>query len=246
VLVERERAEARVLLPVAEVPITLGGLARHNVANALAAIGGARAMGASIDDVAVGLREFRPTADLSPGRLNLFRLGPWTVVVDFAHNEAGTTAILDVACGLAERAGADAGAVTAIIGTAGDRPDDTLLGIGRITAAKAGRVAIKETLAYLRGRPRDEVVRMIRQGLAEGGVDPADVPVYASETAALEGELAGEGALQAGIPADQPRVVVLFCHEERDGVFALLERLGAVPVDPSAAMVAAATGSGTA
>src|SRR5207302_3558371 len=88
VLVEREGGHARELLPVADVPITLGGLARHNVANALAATGGARAMGASIDDVVAGLRDFRPSADLSPGRLNLYRLGAWTVIVDFAHNEA--------------------------------------------------------------------------------------------------------------------------------------------------------------
>jgi hypothetical protein len=28
--------------------------------------------------------------------------------------------------------------------------------------------------------------------------------------------------------------VILFCHEQRDEVFALLERLGAEPVDPAA------------
>ena len=47
------------------------------------------------DDVATGLRDFRPSADLSPGRLNLYRLGAWTVIVDFAHNEAGLSAVLD-------------------------------------------------------------------------------------------------------------------------------------------------------
>jgi cyanophycin synthetase len=237
---ECEGGEVRELLAVDEVPITLGGLALHNVANALAATGGARAMGASLDDVRAALRDFRPSADLSPGRLNLYRLGSWTVIVDFAHNEAGTTAILDVARGLASRVGADGHAVTAIIGTAGDRPDDTLHGIGRIAASAGGRVAIKETLGYLRGRARDDVVRVLREGVADGGMDPAGLPVYASETAALEAELAGAGALESGIPTDRPRVVVLFCHEQRDEVFSLLDRLGARPVDatelfPSAA-----------
>ena len=233
-LIECEGGEVRNLLPVDDIPITLGGLALHNVANALAATGGARAMGASLDDVRAGLRDFRPSADLSPGRLNLYRLGSWTVIVDFAHNEAGTTAILDVARGLAERAGAGSEAVTAIIGTAGDRPDDTLLGIGRIAAATGGRVAIKETLGYLRGRSREDVVRVLRDGVAAAGMDPAGLPVYESETAALEAELSGAGALDSGIATDQPRVVVLFCHEQRDEVFALLERLGAVPADQGA------------
>ena len=51
----------------------------------------------------------------------------------------------------------------------------------------------------------------------------ADVPVYESETAALRGELAnGDG---------RPAVIVLMCHEEREEVFALLEKLGAKPID---------------
>jgi hypothetical protein len=60
------------------------------------------------------------------------------------------------------------------------------------------------------------------------------VPVYDSETAALEAELSGAAALAAGVGRpDAPRVVVLFCHEDRDGVFALLDRLGARPLDPA-------------
>ena len=41
------------------VPITIGGLARHNVANALAAAGGARGLGATIEQVRDGLIRFR-------------------------------------------------------------------------------------------------------------------------------------------------------------------------------------------
>jgi cyanophycin synthetase len=231
-LVEWNGDEEREIVKAAHLPIALGGLARHNIANALAAAGGARALGASLTDVAHGLTDFRPSAEQSPGRLNLYRLGRRTVIVDFAHNEAGTDAILDVAAAIAGGAAGRAAPVTAIIGTAGDRPDDTLRGIGRIAATKAQRVAIKETLAYLRGRDRDGVVAAIRSGIADAGVDPATVPVYETETAALEAELAGStGAASTNGRADAPRVVVLFCHAEREGVFALLDRLGARPVD---------------
>ena len=126
-------------LDVADLPVALGGLARHNVANALAAAGGARAMGATREQVADGLRDFRPSADLSPGRLNLFRLGRRTVIVDFAHNEAGTEAIMDVAEAIAGGRGA-AGRTAArsprSSAPRGDRPDDTLRGIGRIAARR--------------------------------------------------------------------------------------------------------------
>jgi len=214
-LVEHEAGSARALVAVADVPITLGGLARHSVANALAAAAGARALGATPAQVAAGLRDFRPTSDLSPGRLNLYAVGLATVVVDFAHNEAGAEAILHVARGLA--AGAS---VTAIIGTAGDRPDETLVGIGRVAGDLADRVVIKETRKYLRGREPADVVRLLREGVATGTARAA-VPVYPGEVAALEAELAADGA------TSQPRVVVLFCHQEREEVYGLLDRLGA-------------------
>ena len=234
-LVEWDGAETHVLLDVADLPVALGGLARHNVANALAAAGGARALGATREQVTAGLRDFRPSAELSPGRLNVFRLGRRTVIVDFAHNEAGTGAILEVAAAIAGGVPGRAAPVTAIIGTAGDRPDDTLRGIGRLAAQKAQRVVIKETTAYLRGRDREDVIRVLREGLAEGGVDPAGVTVYGTEAGALESELAGSGAAAAsGGEPDAARVVVLFCHQERDEVFALLARLGAHGVDAAA------------
>jgi cyanophycin synthetase len=155
------------------------------------------------------------------------------VIVDFAHNEAGTEAVLDVAEGIAGGAAGRAAPITIIIGTAGDRPDDTLRGIGRIAARRAQRVAIKETLRYLRGRSRQSVVGELLAGVREGGQVPAGVPVYGSETEALRFELTGAAGAGNGRP-DSPRVVVLMCHEERDEVFALLQRLGARPVDVAA------------
>ncbi|MEI7744797.1 MAG: Mur ligase family protein [Chloroflexota bacterium] len=226
-LVEWDGTTEHVIATVAEVPVTLGGVARHNVANALAAAAGARALGATIEQVATGLRDFRPSAALSPGRCNLFRLGERTVIVDFAHNEAGADAILDVAEALAAAVGGFRPApVTAIIGTAGDRPDDTLRGIGRIAAARSNRVVIKETVAYLRGRAREDIVRILLDGVAETGIDPARVPVHETETAALAAELDRP---------DEPGVVVLFCHEQRTEVFALLEERGALPLELTAA-----------
>jgi cyanophycin synthetase len=191
-------------------------------------------MGATLAQVRDGLVDFAPSAERSPGRLNIFRLGARVVIVDFAHNEAGIDAIMDVAEGIAAGAAGRAAPITAIIGTAGDRPDDTLRGIGRIAARRAQRVAIKETLDYLRGRTAASVVGELLAGVKAGGVPAADVPVYVSETAALRAELnsaAGAAGNGHGRGADAPRVIVLMCHEEREQVFDLLASLGARPVD---------------
>src|SRR5258706_10360059 len=110
-----------------------------------------------------------------------------------------------------------------IAGPAGYRPDDTLRGIARIAAERAQRVAVKETLKYLRGRSRESIVGELLAGAKAGGAATADIPVYESETAALRAELADA--------TGKPRIIVLLCHEEREEVFALLDSLGAKPID---------------
>jgi cyanophycin synthetase len=227
-LVEVEDGTATEIVGVRDVPITIGGLARHNVANALAAAGGARALGMTVRQVRDGLVDFRPSSERSPGRLNLFRVGSRVVIVDFAHNEAGVAAVLDVAQGIAGGAAGRAAPVTMIIGTAGDRPDDTLRGIGKIAAERADRVAIKETSKYLRGRSRESMIGEMLAGVRAAGRPTAGIPVYESETEALRAELAvnpGAGAPNGG------RVVVLMCQEEREEVFRLIASLGGRPVD---------------
>jgi cyanophycin synthetase len=238
-IMEREGDRSTPIVAVADVPITLGGLARHNVANALAAAGGARGMGATIEQVAHGLRDFRPSVERSPGRLNIFRVGSRIVIVDFAHNEAGLSAVLDVAEGIAGGAAGRAAPVTAIIGTAGDRPDDTLRGIGRIAGSRAQRVAIKETPHYLRGRTPESVVGELLAGVTSAGVAAQDVPIYPSETAALRTELAGgDAVLPPGARPTDQRVIVLMCHEERAAVYRLIEELGGRPVDVASELTA--------
>ena len=79
---------------------------------------------------------------------------------------------------------------------------------------------------YLRGRTEAAVIGELLAGVALAGVPVTDVPVYESETAALQAELNGQGP-------DSPRVIVLMCHEDRDGVFRLLAQMGARAVDVS-------------
>jgi cyanophycin synthetase len=224
------------IVAIREIPMTLGGLARHNVANALAAAAGARALGVSIEAIRTGLIDFRPVAEESPGRLNIFRSGARVAIIDFAHNEAGVSALLDVAEGIAAGAGGRVIPITVIIGTAGDRPDDTLRGMGAIAASRAQRVVIKETPGYLRGRSRESVIGELVAGAAGAGWT-GEIPVYESETAALRAELNGAGAAGTGARPDEARIVVLLCHEDRPGVFALLADLGFRPVESIADII---------
>jgi cyanophycin synthetase len=232
-LVEAIDGRRHPIVAAADIPATFGGAARHNIANALAAAGGAIALGATLDQVAGGLRTFRPTADKMPGRLNMYRLGRRVVIIDFAHNPAGLEVLLDMAEALIGRRGRRAATLSAVIGGAGDRPDDALHTVGRLAGQRSDQVAIKETLHYLRGRTRQSMLGELYTGLAEGGVRRADVPVYQDEPSAVRGELTTEGRL-AALDDGRPHWLVVMCHEDRPGVAAVLNELGAMPVsDPS-------------
>ena len=232
-LTEMDGSKRSPIVAAADVPATYGGAARHNVANALAAAGGALGLGASRDQVAEGLRTFRPTADQMPGRLNLYRLGRRLVIVDFAHNEAGLRVLMEMVDALVGKRGRRAATVSTIVGTAGDRPDDGLRAVGRTAAQHSDELAIKETLHYLRGRTRQSTIGELQAGMAEAGVKPATVPTYIDEPTAIRGELTNPDRM-AGRDDGLPHWLVVMVHEDRPAVTATLTELGAVPLTDSA------------
>jgi cyanophycin synthetase len=136
-----------------DVPITFGGRAHHMVENALAAAGACLGIGMPVQQVRDGLMAFRNRADQNRGRLNVYRVDGATVVVDFAHNEAGLKHLLEFSrrfCGASNT-------LTAVIGTAGDRDDAAITGIARIAAELADGVIVKDSVKYLRGRDKGEM-----------------------------------------------------------------------------------------
>jgi hypothetical protein len=79
-------------------------------------------------------------------------------------------------------------------------------------------------LHYLRGRTRESVLGEIRAGAREGGWT-GDMPVYGDEPAALGGEL------DRTEDAPGTEVIVLLCHEDREGVYRLIRERGLRPID---------------
>ena len=158
------------------------------------------------------------------------------VVVDFAHNEAGVAVLMDVVEAIADSTGSNGrrAPISAIIGLAGDRPDDTLRGVGRTVAPRVDRFVQKEMLHYLRGRTRESVLGEIRGGAMEGGWKD-DIPVYIDEPTALGAEL------DRTEDAVRPEVIVLLCHEDREGVYRLIAERGLRPVDDPAELAGLVT-----
>jgi cyanophycin synthetase len=200
-----------VLMPVTDVPITFGGRARPMIENALCGAAACVAIGLDSDAVRRGLGSFRNSTDQNLGRLNVFRVGDVTVIVDFAHNEAGLSSLIDFARTLVR----PNGRLIAIIGTAGDRTDASLRAIGRIAAERSDVVIVKGTRKYLRGREPQELIELYLQGVRSAGAEP-----YAIEPLELPALLR---ALDMARPGD---VVAVMAHEQVEEIVAHLQPIG--------------------
>jgi cyanophycin synthetase len=148
---------------VQNVPVTMGGMAPFMIANALAACLAAFAQGVDIELIRQGLRTFRPSADQTPGRMNLFNLGNYHALVDYAHNPAGYEAVgAFVKNWQGQRVG--------VVGGPGDRRDEDLILLGKIAADVFDRIIVKED-EDKRGRKDGEVADLIIEGIRQRNPD---------------------------------------------------------------------------
>ncbi|MEE8528882.1 MAG: Mur ligase family protein [Gammaproteobacteria bacterium] len=195
------------LMDVSDVPVTLGGAARHNVANALGATGLMLALGVSQDAVVAGLKETH--SDANPGRCNLFHVDGVAVLVDFAHNPHGLHAIFELARAYPAKKR------LLIIGQAGDRSNDA---IRELTAAAweigLDHVVVKEMARYARGRDKGEVPELIRTELMRLGAQESAVSYQEFELDAVRETLDR---------AEEGDLVIMLIHEQMDEVIKLME-----------------------
>ncbi len=171
------RIEGNVREPICksrEIPIALGGAARHNVANALSAAALTWCLGVSTDDIGTGLKTM--IQDENPGRCNLYDLNGFKILVDFAHNPAAMAALFDMACAIPAKRR------VLCFGQAGDRTDALIQELARDAwAIGLDRVVVSELAAYHRGREHGEVFGLIGDELAEAGADPSQIVHYETE-----------------------------------------------------------------
>ena len=205
------------LVEAVELPVTFAGTSRYNIANALAAAAACDALGISPRRIRSGLRSFPLDEVTNPGRLNLYERDGRLVLVDFAHNEAGLRGLLEVS-----RALAGGHRVLLALGTAGDRTDEILRGLGRVAGEGADVVVICQKEHYLRGRDATEMAQLFIDGAAAAGMDPASIDVLPSELASLE-----ELVRRAGLGD----VATVMSHADRQLVFDWLRGHRYAPAD---------------
>lgn len=201
----RRRGE---LLPAAEIALSYGGHAPHNLANALAASAAALHLGLPEAAIAAALRAFGRRPEDNPGRSNVYSWRGARVIVDFAHNPDSLRSMLHLAQSFAPRR------LWVVMGQAGDRSDRDIELLAReVARAHPHRVIVKELPKYLRGRAPGEIPRLIARRLGKEGLDPERIVLAADEATAVRALLAGIDAGDVGL---------LLVHEDHAGAVAAL------------------------
>ncbi len=141
------------------IPLTYGGRAEFMIQNVLAATLACFVHGVAIEDIRSGLTTFNAGTAQTPGRLNFVEIGDVTVLMDYAHNPAGMTGLVNFIKKLPHKHR------TVVINGTGDRRDDDIREFARIAADIFDRVIIREG-NYLRGRTKEEMYQLLQDGVA--------------------------------------------------------------------------------
>jgi cyanophycin synthetase len=192
------------------VPLTMGGRAPFMIANALAASLAAFAQGVSIENIRAALMTFQASVDQTPGRMNLFDLGEFHALIDYAHNPASYEALGSFVRNWP-------GECIGVVGGPGDRRDEDFVTLGKLAADIFDRIIVKED-DDTRGRPRGDAAALIVQGIQEVGGDLGEIPargrpyeVILNETEAINTALdsAPPGGLVVILPETVSRAISL-------------------------------------
>ncbi len=204
---------------VINVPLTLEGKAAFMIQNVLPATLACYLQGIKMDDIRAGLNSFIPSVGQTPGRLNFFDVGEFRVLIDYAHNSAGFTALGQVM----ERL--EANQKVGIIGGPGDRRDEDLHKLGYLGAQMFTSVILKDD-DDRRGREPGAVPEIIAQGLVSQNPD-FPYEIILEEQEAIDYALAKmqKGDLLVILPADVTRAInQVNSFKEKNNLYSPRER----------------------
>ena len=142
------------------IPLTFGGKVTFMIYNVLAATLASYVYGFTIEDIQGSLETFIPSAAQTPGRMNIFDFKDYKVMIDFAHNADGFKGIKEFLSTI------DSPLKIGIITGTGDRRDEDIRDMGRLSAQMFDHIIIRQD-KYLRGRLPDDIVALLVEGIKE-------------------------------------------------------------------------------
>ncbi|MDH3359514.1 MAG: Mur ligase family protein [Desulfobulbaceae bacterium] len=209
-LVYADGQEETELIAVNDIPMTLNGAARHNIHNALGAIGVAKSLGLDNKAIAEALRQFSSSVDDNPGRGNQFEMNGAKIIMDFAHNVHGMDAIAGTVANMPARR------KFLMLSMAGDRSDQDIKESTQSALAMGADILVAADLeVYLRGRQPGEVPKLISDAAQAFGMPKENIIIAGSP-------YAGAKLIVEQLQADD--LALLLALSDRDEIIKLLKQ----------------------
>lgn len=207
-----ENMRSQRLMPVADIPLTMEGRARFNVANALAATAASLSMGVSVQQIRQGLQSFK-AAEENLGRFNLYKVRNSYVILDYGHNEDAFSAIGDL---IGEFPGYKK---KAILSLPGDRSDELIIRSARKVASFCDEIYLRDDID-LRGRQPLEVPTMCVAAITEASINCQTELIRENSS----------GIYKVLDRLEEKQILILF-YDDIDEVSSVLRNYDPQPVD---------------
>lgn len=160
-----------------DIPLTLGGKADFMIANILPVAIAGYVSGFPEEVIAESFKTFFPSAEQTPGRMNVFNFGNFEVIVDYAHNSHSFKGLAGYLNKVTDKH--KIGIVTGV----GDRRTEDIVNAGKLAAEMYDEIIIRVD-TDTRGRSADEIVELVTSGVHS--VADKKIKVIPDETEAIK------------------------------------------------------------
>jgi len=146
------------IVNVSQVPLTMDGKVKFMIANVLAATLASYLWGFTTKQIVNSLQSLVPSYEQTPGRMNMFEFRNFNVMVDYAHNPHGYSAVEDYLKQITAKR------KVGIISGIGDRRDEDIKECALIAGRMFDHVIIRQE-HDLRDRTEEEINSLLLDGL---------------------------------------------------------------------------------
>ena len=159
------------VISVASIPACFGGMAEHNISNAMHAISACYFLGLNLADINKAMGSFQMDFDSNPGRLNIHDTGTFRVILDYASNPDAFSKL----CAYVDQQQVT-GRKILLFAVPGNMLDEGARAVAKVAAGHFDHYICRRFLE-LRGRKEHEITNLLQTGLLEAGISNEQITV---------------------------------------------------------------------
>lgn len=156
ICINKKRKEYK-LSNIKDIPIILNGALKFNIENVMAACAALVGLNIDCNHIKNSIESFELNSRENYGRFNIHDYNGVKIILDYGHNIEGYKKALAAVKEITK------GKVIGVIGVPGDRSNESIKEIGKISSKYIDRIIIKEDKDR-RGRKQGEIARLIKLG----------------------------------------------------------------------------------